>query len=108
MAKFMVKASYNADSVKGIVKEGGTGRVKVITAMIEGMGGTLEGFYFAFGDTDVYVIVDLPGGTVDAAAVAAAVGSSGAMSKYETVTLLTPEEVDVAVKKAVDFRPPGS
>jgi len=108
MSKYLIKASYSADSVKGIMKEGGTGRVKAITTMVEEMGGSLEGFYFAFGDTDAYVIVDMPGGNVDAAVVAATVGSSGAMTKYETVTLLTPEEVDVAVQKAVNYRPPGA
>jgi uncharacterized protein with GYD domain len=107
MAKYLIKASYSSDGVKGILKGGGTSRVAVVTQMLANMGGSLESFYFAFGDADIYVIADLPG-NADAAAVAAAVGSSGAMSDYETVVLLTPEEVDAAMQKAVDYRPPGS
>jgi GYD domain len=52
------------------------------------------------------VIVDLPD-NASAAAVAAAVWSSGALSSLETVVLLTPSEVDEAMKKAVSYRPPG-
>lgn len=73
---------------------------------MRGLGGTVEAFYFAFGESDAYVIADLPD-NVSAAAVASAVGASGALSNYETVVLLTPAEIDEAVKKAVSYRPPG-
>jgi uncharacterized protein with GYD domain len=108
MAKYLIKASYGAEGVKGIVKDGGSSRFIAVTKMIQGMGGSLESFYFSFGETDIYAIADLPGGNADAAAVAAAVGSSGAMSSYETVVLMSPEEVDAAMQKAVDYSPPGS
>jgi uncharacterized protein with GYD domain len=68
--------------------------------------GSVESFYFAFGGDDVYVTVDAPS-NVAAAAMAAAVGSSGAMSRYETVVLLTAEEIDEAMKLAVNYSPPG-
>ncbi len=64
-----------------------------------------ELFYLAFGDADAYVIADLPD-NVTAAAGAAAVGSTGAVSVSTTV-LLTPAEVDEAFAKTVDYRPPG-
>lgn len=72
-----------------------------------GRGGSLESFYFAFGTDDVYAIADLPD-HAGAAALAAAVGSSGATSSYETVVLLSPSEIDTAMNVAVDYVPPGS
>ena len=68
-------------------------------------GGKLEAFYFAFGEQDFYIIVDLPD-NVSTAAVTLAGNASGTFS-INTVVLLTPEEIDEVVKKSIDFRPPG-
>jgi uncharacterized protein with GYD domain len=107
MAKYLIKASYTADGLKGVMKAGGTSRVKAVERAIQGVGGSLESFYFAFGRDDVYVTVDAPDNAA-AMAMAAAVGSSGAIDDYETVVLLTPSEVDQAMGIAVDYAPPGS
>jgi uncharacterized protein with GYD domain len=107
MAKYLIKASYSTEGIKGLLKEGGSGRVSAVEKALQGLGGTVESFYFAFGGHDVYLIVDLPD-NASAAAVAATVTSSGALSSYETVVLLTPSEVDGAMKKAVTYRPPGA
>ena len=69
------------------------------------IGGDLEAFYFAFGEDDVYVIADLPD-NVTAAAVGLAVSGS-VSSRTRTVVLLTPEEIDEATKKSVEYRAPG-
>ncbi len=107
MAKYLIKASYNADGIKGVLKEGGSGRVAAVEQLVQSVGGSVEAFYFAFGSSDAYVIADLPD-NASAAAIAAAVGASGALSNYETVVLLTPAEIDEAVKKAASYRPPGA
>jgi len=60
----------------------------------------------AFGPDDVLLIADLPD-NVAAAALASAVGASGALKSYQTVALLTAEEMDRAGKMTVDYRPPG-
>ena len=60
--------------------------------MAEGLGGSLESFYFAFGDTDAYVVLDLPDNQSAAAASIAVNTAGGATS--EVVVLLTPEEID--------------
>ena len=72
----------------------------------ESVGGSLESFYFAFGDSDAFVVVDLPDNE-SAAAVALTVNATGAAT-VKTVVLLTPDEVDAAAKRSVDYRPPGS
>jgi uncharacterized protein with GYD domain len=105
MPKYLLKASYSTSGVKGVAKEGGTGRVDAVRHATESVGGTLEAFYFAFGDHDAYVIVDLPDNET-AAAIALAVNASGGAT-VETVALLSPEEVDAAANKNVDFRPAG-
>ncbi len=106
MAKFLVKASYAAEGVKGVQSAGGTSRRDAVAKMAEGLGGSLESFYFAFGDTDAYVVLDLPDNR-SAAAASIAVNAAGAATS-EVVVLLTPEEIDAAAKLSVDYRPPGS
>ena len=105
MAKFLFEAHYTAAGVKGVLHEGGAARRAAIAKTIEGLGGKLEAFYFAFGDVDAFVIADLPD-AVSAAALALAVSQSGAATA-KTVALITPEEIDKAAKKAVAYRPPG-
>jgi len=105
MPKFMFEARYTSEGAKGVAKEGGTGRRAAIAKMAEAVGGKLESIYFAFGDVDAYVIVDLPDSTT-AAAVALAVNQSGGAS-CKTVVLMTPEEMDKAGKVSVKYKPPG-
>jgi uncharacterized protein with GYD domain len=106
MAKFLWKASYTSDGVKGVLMEGGTGRRAAVENVVEALGGKVEGFYFALGEHDVYVIAELPD-TVTATAVSLTVNASGVVA-LQTVELLTPEQVDEASKKSVDYRPPGA
>jgi uncharacterized protein with GYD domain len=106
MPKFMVTASYTAEGARGLIKEGGSGRRTAVQKLIEGMGGKVEAFYFAYGDHDAFVIADLP----DAAsglALSLAVNASGVV-RLSTVPLITPEEMDAAAKKSVAYRPPGA
>lgn len=106
MAKYLFEASYTPQGVKGVQSAGGSSRRDAVAQMAEGVGGKLESFYFAFGDRDAYVLVDLPDNE-SAAAVALAVNAAGA-AEVRTVVLLTPEEVDDAAKRSVEYRPPGS
>ncbi len=104
--RYLLKASYTAAGAKGVLEEGGTARRTTIENLAAGMGGSIETFDFAFGDTDVYVIAEMPDHAT-AAAISMAVGASGAAS-IETVVLVTPEEIDEAAKKSVGYRPPGA
>jgi uncharacterized protein with GYD domain len=105
MAKYLLKASYTTDGVKGVLKDGGSGRRAAVEQTVQGLGGSLESFYFAFGDTDAYVVVDLPDNAT-ATAVSLVVNAAGG-AQVTTVPLLTPEEADEATKKSVEYRPPG-
>jgi len=106
MAKFLMKTSFTPEGAKGLVKEGGSGRRASIQKLIEGLGGKVEAFYFAYGEHDAYAIADLPD-TATVVALSLAVNASGAV-RLSTVPLITPEEMDAAAKKSVGYRPPGA
>jgi len=106
MAKYLWQVSYTPQGVQGLQKDGGSGRRAAVQRLVEQAGGKLESFYFAFGESDAYLIADLPDATT-AAAISLAVNAVGAV-RLRTVLLVTPEEMDSATKKAVDYRPPGS
>jgi uncharacterized protein with GYD domain len=106
MPKFMIKASYNTDGAKGLMKEGGTARRSAVQKLVESLGGKVEAFYFAYGEADAYIITDMP----DAAtgiAISLTVNASGAV-RISTIPLITPEELDAASKKTVNYRAPGA
>lgn len=105
MAKYLLEVSYTLEGLKGLVKDGGAKRRAAAEAALKSAGGRLDAFYFAFGKHDAYVIADVPD-NVTAAAVALTVGASGAV-RVKTTVLITPEEVDQAVKKTVAYRAPG-
>ena len=105
MPKYLVMASYTAEGVKGLLKDGGTKRRRAAEAALESVGGRVETFYFAFGDHDAMLIVDAPDNVAIAAA-SMAINASGAVLTKTTV-LLTPEEVDQATKKSATYQPPG-
>jgi uncharacterized protein with GYD domain len=105
MSKFLIKASYNPDGVRGLIKEGGSRRRAAVQKLIEGMGGKLEAFYYAYGPDDAVIIADLPDATAGIA-ISLTVNASGAV-RLATTPLITPEEIDAASKRTVEYRAPG-
>jgi uncharacterized protein with GYD domain len=106
MPKFMIKVSYNPDGVRGLIKEGGSKRRAVVQKLVEGLGGKLEAFYYAWGDDDAYLITDLPDEKAGIA-LSLHVNASGAV-RLTTIPLITPEEIDAAGKKTVKYKAPGA
>jgi uncharacterized protein with GYD domain len=105
MPKYLVQANYVGEGLKGLLKEGGSSRRAAVEKLFGSVGGKVEAFYYAFGDTDLFVIADVPD-NVSAAALSLTVNASGAAAAKITV-LLTAEEIDAAAKKAVSYRAPG-
>ena len=106
MPKYLIRGNYTPEGLAGLIKDGGTGRRAAVEQAAKSLGGNLEAMYFALGDTDVYVIVNLPD-AVSATAVALAAGSSRSVT-LNTCELLTPGDVDAAIKKTVKYRAPGA
>lgn len=105
MPKYLIQANYVGEGIKGLLNEGGSSRAATVAQAYKSLGGTIEAFYYAFGDTDVFVIGDLPD-NASATALALAVAASGVVT-IKTTVLMTPQEVDEAVKKHPSYRPPG-
>jgi uncharacterized protein with GYD domain len=106
MPKYLFEAKYTPEGVRGLREAGASSRAKAVNDMATGLGGSLDSFYFAFGDVDAYVVVDLPDDRA-AAAAAFTVGASAA-TQLKTIKLLTLEEADAAIEQSVSYRPPGS
>ena len=105
MPKYLFQASYTEAGLKGLLKEGGSSRREAVKQTVEALGGTLEAFYYAFGDADVLGIADLPD-NVSSSAFSLTASAAGTAT-IKTTVLMTPEEVDEATKKSVAYRPPG-
>jgi|SRR5438874_1914999 len=106
MPKYLLRVNYTLDGVRGVLAKGGAARKAAAAAAAKSAGGKVESFYFAFGDTDVYVVADMPD-NASAAALALTV-SGGGGATVDTTVLLTPEEIDTATSKNVKYKPPGS
>lgn len=106
MPKYLISANYTAEGMAGVRAAGAKSRVDAVTTMLEAMGGRLDSFHFAFGDTDVFVIVEAPDDEA-AAAVSIAINGTGAV-RTRTTKLLTVEQIDEALRRTVDYQPPGS
>jgi uncharacterized protein with GYD domain len=105
MANYLVTASYSPDGVKGVLKSGGTARADAVSKAVQGLGGKMHSFHFAFGGDDAIVMVELPD-NIAAAALGLAVSSTG-LASVKTTVLLTPAEIDEAAKRQVAYTPPG-
>lgn len=106
MPKYLWKVRYSVEGLNGVMKEGGSARVRAATKLVESLGGTVECFYYAFGKEDAFVIAELPSAAACAAA-AMTVGAAGGAA-LETVALLTAQEVDEATKAKAEYRKPGA
>lgn len=106
MPKYLISGSYAVDGVKGLLNEGGTARRDVLAKLCADLGGELESCYFAFGKEDAYVVVDLPD-SATMTALTLVINGSGA-GRVSTTVLVTPEEVDQAARKSIQYRPPAA
>ncbi|MGC1213450.1 MAG: GYD domain-containing protein, partial [Micromonospora sp.] len=105
MAKFLLKSSYTAAGLKGLMDDGGTKRSEIVRKMIEEAGGRMESMYFAFAEDDTYVLCELPDQKT-VASLAIAIGATGGLS-VQITPVLTPAEVDEATRINATYTPPG-
>ncbi len=89
MPKYLIQCNYTGQGIKGLLKEGGK----------------VEAFYYAFGETDLFVIAEAPDDAT-MTAILLTIVDSGSLT-LKTTVLIPPEEVDAAVKKHPSYRPPG-
>jgi uncharacterized protein with GYD domain len=108
MALYMYQASFTSETWAAMMKNP-QNRAEQVRPMIEAIGGKLLGYYFAFGESDIVVIIEAPD-NVNYSALALAVAGSGAAKSSKTTVLMTVEEGMEAMRKAsgTGYRPPGS
>ena len=105
MARYLFRTKYTQAGVAGLLKEGGTSRREALRQTIEGMGGTLHDLFYAFGDWDLFLVTELPDDEA-ATAVSLNISAAGALEVSVTV-IVTPETVDAAAGRSVQYRAPG-
>jgi uncharacterized protein with GYD domain len=105
---FLGRFRYSSDAMKAMMANP-QDRSAAAREVADSLGGKLEGFWFAFGEYDGVYLMDAPD-HASAAAVAMAIGSSGAISDVETTVLLDMDEAQEAMRKAAaaTYHPPGS
>jgi uncharacterized protein with GYD domain len=108
VAIYLSKFSYTPETWAKLVANP-EDRREAAKSYIESVGGTLHGFWYAFGTHDGYNLWEAPD-NVSMAAVALAISGGGALSSFETTVLLTVEETMEALQKAgeVRYRAPGA
>lgn len=107
MAYYLYQGAYTAEALKGLLKKP-VNRSDVIRKAVEELGGKLEGAWFAFGDSDIILIVQMPD-NVSVAALSLAVAAGGAIQGGKTTPLMSMDEGLAAMKKAgtSSYRAPG-
>ena len=108
MALYLSRFSYTTEAMKGLLDQP-QDRSAAAREVAESLGGKLLGFWYAFGEFDGVFLMEAPD-NASAAALAMAVGASGALSDIETTVLIDMDEAQDAMRKAAaaTYRPPGS
>ena len=105
MPKYMWIGRYTAEGSKGVLAEGGTARKTAIDKLMASVGGTVDSVYFPVSNNGIVIIFNAPD-SIAATAIGVTVSASGSASG-DIMEILTPTELDQAVKKSPAYRPPG-
>ena len=108
MGKYLVQASYTQQGLSGLVDKP-EDRSALLQEMVSSMGGKIHSMDYCFGDYDVVIIMEAPDDAT-MAALAMAVGASGAVTNFKTTVLIPLAQGVEAAKKvgSLGYRPPGS
>ena len=108
MPLYLTRFSYTPETWARLIANP-EDRRKAARSYIESVGGTLHGFWYAFGDHDGHTLWEAPD-NVSIAAVALAITGGGAVTDFETTVLLTVEETMEALRKAqqIQYQAPGA
>jgi len=106
MAEYLVQAAYTPEALEAMI-ENPQNRFEAVKPALESIGGTLKQAWFAFGEADIILIVDVPN-IVDAVAFSIATASKGALKSIKTTPLISVEQSVEAMGRAqqVKYVPP--
>ena len=108
MAHYLIQVSYTAAAWAAFLKNP-QDRSKTVQGVIEELGGKIEGFWMAFGESDLVAVVQMPD-NISAAAFAMAASAGGACKSIKTTPLMAMADCVAAMKKAAasSYRPPSA
>ena len=98
MPRYLFQVAYTTQGWEALVKNP-QNRIEAVRPVIERLGGKVETAWFAFGEYDVVLIMEMPD-NVAASAFAMAVAAGGACKAVKTTPLLSTAEAVEAMKKA--------
>ncbi len=106
MPHYLIQGGYSSEAWASQITTP-QDRGEAVRPMFERLGGKLNAFYLTFGQDDFMILAEFPD-NVTVAAVAMAVGATGAIRNLRTTPLLTVQEAMAAMQKAgqVGYRPP--
>ena len=105
MTKYLFEGNYVGAGINGLLSEGGSKRRDAVVDSLASVGGTLECFYFAFGETDVVGVFDIPD-QASAAALSLMINATG-LVKLHLKPLMTVDDLDEVTTKSPSYRAPG-
>jgi len=98
MPYYLQQVAYSTEGWEALVEKP-QNRIEAVRPAIEKLGGKIESAWFAFGDYDVVLILQMPT-NVDASAIAMAFAAGGACKSVRTTPLLTIAEAVEGMEKA--------
>jgi uncharacterized protein with GYD domain len=98
MPQYMFTFSYTPEVWAALIRSP-ENREEKVGKILSDAGCTLQGLWYAFGDVDGFALLEAPDNKT-AAALAVAIGSSGAFSKFSTTPLLNMNEALEALEFA--------
>jgi uncharacterized protein with GYD domain len=107
MPVYLMRFSYTPETWARLIQNP-EDRRDAARAYLEQVGGTLQGFWYGFGEYDGYAILEAPD-NVSAAGAVLAIAAGGALSSVETTVLMTVEETleALTMSKSIAYRRPG-
>lgn len=105
MPRYLVRFGLTPEYLDGVLRVGFQARERYSRGLVERHGGSLEATYWAHGDHDLYMVIDMP----DAAAANALLLGAARSGLYRTTTtsVFTSAEMDEAAKTVSEIQQPG-
>ena len=102
MPKYLIQASYTAEGLKALKKESPLNRMWVVKDAVASVAGKLDSMYWALGEDEAILILDLPDAQT-AAALSMHVGAAG-LVRTKTTRLIALRDMEKSLAQVVDYQ----
>jgi uncharacterized protein with GYD domain len=97
MPHYLCQLSYTSEGWAALLRKP-VNRVEAVRPAVEKLGGKIEGAWFAFGESDLIVLLDMPD-NICAASFAIAAAGGGTVKSYKTTPLMSIDDGIEALKR---------